>query len=251
MMVVKSDKLARQHEVETEVMSFPPELPLMKPVAHTSMVERVTRELRHAVLAGKLRPGQSFSITQLCTELGVSHIPVREALRRLESQGLVELRPSRSGVVTPINVEDLTEIYTLRIRIEADLIARSAPLYTDDDLEVLNEALLAMELEAADPQSDEFWAWHNKFHWQLLEPAAGAWTARILGPLWHAAERYIRLFYVEDNQILGAMGEHRELYEAATGRSSRGIGEVLETHLHENFTMLKNGILELETRYTR
>ena len=223
---------------------------LMGPVAHMSMVERVSRALRQAVLRGHLRPGQNFSISQLCAELGVSHIPVREALRRLESQGLVELRPGRSGVVTPINIEDLCEIYMLRAAIETELIGRAAPHYSDDDLEVLHEALLAMELESSDPQGDDFWLWHNKFHWQLLEPAALAWSARVLGPLWHAAERYIRLFFVENTDLISAMKEHRDMYDAASRRSGADLTELLRVHLDENLELLKQCVVEMETRYS-
>ena len=222
----------------------------IEPVAHTSMVEQASRALRQAVVRGKLRPGQNFSISQLRAELGVSSIPVREALRRLESQGLVELRPGRSGVVAPINVEDLCEIYMLRVAIETELIGRAAPHYTDDDLRVAHEALSAMEVEASDPRGDEFWVWHNKFHWQLLEPAALAWSGRLLGPLWHAAERYIRLFYVDDSDIMAAMREHRALYEAASRRSVEDLKQLLRVHLDEHLELLKKGVLEMETQYS-
>lgn len=221
----------------------------LEPVSPTSIVERVSRELRMAVLAGRLRPGQTFSITQLCAELGVSHIPVREALRRLEVQGLVELRPGRSGVVTPLSLEDLDEIYLLRTAIESELIKVSAPLYTDEDLEVLEQILEDMELEVGDTQSDDYWLAHNAFHWQLLEPAAANWSARTLNALWHANERYTRLFYSESGRSLeDRMAEHRRLLEAAKRRSASELNFLLKTHLHASHEYMRKSAAELLQR---
>ena len=79
-----------------------------------SAVDRVTAEIRRGVLNGTLAAGSSFSIADLSAQLGVSHIPVRESLRRLEAQGLVELRPGRSAMVNPLDRDELRAIYRLR-----------------------------------------------------------------------------------------------------------------------------------------
>ena len=72
-----------------------------------SAVNRVTAEIRRAVLSGALAPGQSFSIAELSSQLGVSHIPVREALQHLSAQGLIVMRPGRSAMVSPLSREEL------------------------------------------------------------------------------------------------------------------------------------------------
>ena len=69
-----------------------------------SAVDRVTAWIRRSVLNGTLIPGSSFSITDLSEQLGVSAIPVRESLRRLDAQGLIQLRPGRSAIVKPLDV---------------------------------------------------------------------------------------------------------------------------------------------------
>lgn len=225
-------------------------LPAVQPITLDSTVDRVSRELRLAVLAGRLRPGETFSITQLCSELGVSHIPVREALRRLEGQGLVELRHGRSGVVTQLSVGDLDEIYHLRTLIETDLIKKSATLLSDEEVANLSDSLEEMESTSGDPQSDAFWAAHHEFHWQLLEPAAHAWAERILLPLWHATERYTRLFYTDAPQINMAMAEHRALLSAAERRSSKELSSLLRDHLRQSHATLRTAASQLETIHT-
>jgi DNA-binding GntR family transcriptional regulator len=226
-----------------------PTRPSLRAVASDSTVDRVSRELRLAVVAGHLRPGETFSITQLCSELGVSHIPVREALRRLEGQGLVKFRHGRSGVVTEISVDDLDEIYHLRSLIETDLIKKAAARFTDDDIAVLRESLEAMETVADDPGGEAFWAAHHDFHWLLLEPTASSWSERVLLPLWHATERYTRLFYTERQSITRAMTEHRELLQAAERRSPKELSAVLRRHLDESHELLRKGAVDLEMLY--
>src|SRR6478735_9138438 len=93
--------------------------------ANSSAVDLVTAEIRRAVLTGALAAGQQFSIRDLAAQLGVSHIPIREALRRLESQGLVILRQARSAEVASLTTADLEAIYRLRYLIEPPLAAAS------------------------------------------------------------------------------------------------------------------------------
>jgi DNA-binding GntR family transcriptional regulator len=225
--------------------------PSLRAVTSDSIVDRVSRELRLAVVGGHLRPGETFSITQLCSELGVSHIPVREALRRLEGQGLVEFRHGRSGMVTAISVDDLDEIYHLRALIETELIKKAARKFTAEDVTALRESLDAMEAAADDPGGEAFWAAHHDFHWLLLEPAASSWSERVLFPLWHATERYTRLFYTEEQEIARAMIEHRELLDAAQRRSAKELAAVLRRHLDESHELLRKGAEHLQQLYAK
>jgi DNA-binding GntR family transcriptional regulator len=78
------------------------------------MVDQVAKELRRSILSGDLRPGQTFSLRQIAGQLGVSFIPVREALRQLKAQGLVITRIGKSASVSPLAAEDLHGIYRLR-----------------------------------------------------------------------------------------------------------------------------------------
>src|SRR3954467_7718148 len=91
-----------------------------RPVAQKSVVELVIDEVRRAILEGSLAPGAPVSIAELSSRLEDSHIPVREALRRLEGEGLIELRRSRSAVVAALSTDDLEHVFRLRALIEGD-----------------------------------------------------------------------------------------------------------------------------------
>src|ERR1019366_2989600 len=135
---------------------------------------------RRAILEGRLRPGETLSISDLAADLGVSHSPVREALQRLSGQGLILLRPARTAVVAPLDLGELEEIYRLRALIEGDALGRAAE-----------------RLPGAATDTDPFWDAHNAFHRGLMPPVLTPRLERLITELWQAAERYIRIVYLE------------------------------------------------------
>ena len=201
-----------------------------------SAVDRVTAEIRRAVLSGELAPGESFSISELSTQLGVSHIPIREALRQLHSQGLIVMRPGRSAMVSPLNREELQAIYRLRQRIEPDLAARAVPRFTEPDLQALESLLAAYCDEHAD--AEQFWATHHELHEAMIRPAASEWDLRVLEQLWQASDRYTRVVF--DAQVLTSserelrFDRHRGLLEAARSGSASTFRKAVHAHLAEN-----------------
>ena len=205
-----------------------------------SAVDLVLHEIRRSILSGALPPGRPFTVPALTEQLGVSHVPVREALRQLEAQGLITLSPSRSAVVTPLDPDDLRAIYRLRITLEPELAALSAPGRSDADLDALD----AMVRETFDDVLGEaFWAPHRAFHAALIEPAASEWDRRSLAPLWDASERYTRLVFdpVEAPESFAAHRAHAhdELVGAARSREPERVRAAVRAHLQNNLeTML-------------
>jgi DNA-binding GntR family transcriptional regulator len=200
-----------------------------------SAVDRVTAEIRRAVLTGALAPGASFSISDLSTQLGVSHIPVREALRQLHSQGLIVMRPGRSAIVSPLNRLEFQSIYRLRLLIEPDLAARSIP-FTEDALTFMDELLAVYCQEEG--ASDQFWDSHHELHVELIRPAASEWDLRVLEQLWHASDRYTRVVFDALVMTPAEREErhvrHRDLLVAARSGSSKALRQAVQAHLRDN-----------------
>lgn len=167
--------------------------PFVRAVEPTSVVDRVSKEVRRSILSGALRPGQRFSLRELAGQLGVSVVPLREALQQLEAQGLIVSRPGHSSVVAPLTHDDLHGIYRLRRQLEPEIAARSCKLLKPADFERLERYVDTFADESLG--IDEIYEAHHEFHAELLRPAATAWDLRTLDGLWHAAERYIRLAF--------------------------------------------------------
>jgi DNA-binding GntR family transcriptional regulator len=152
-----------------------------------SMVDRVTDELRRAIVLGAMPPGQEFSLRQIAGQLGISFIPVREALRTLEADGLLITRRGRSAVVPPLDLDGLEAIFRLRRLIEPDLMARSAALTTAAELDA---ALHEHRRARPQPDLNRHLEEHLAFNAALVRPAASEWDMRILMRLWQGAARY-------------------------------------------------------------
>ena len=111
----------------------------VRPIESRSVVEQVMTELRRSILSGALAPGRELSLRELAEMLQVSIIPVREALRSLESEGLVVTRPGRSARVAPLDLDELQGLYRLRRRLEPEIAQRSCRLLSDAELDRLEQ----------------------------------------------------------------------------------------------------------------
>src|SRR5438309_3128515 len=108
---------------------------------HRTLAEKAYSALHEGIISGALAPGERLRIEELAGALGMSHLPVREAIRQLESRGLVEHIPHRGGRVTEISLHDLTELYGARLLVEPALVARAAERFDVDDARRASEAL--------------------------------------------------------------------------------------------------------------
>jgi DNA-binding GntR family transcriptional regulator len=196
------------------------------------VVELVIEEVRRSILDGSLPPGAPVSIAELSARLKVSHIPVREALRRLEGEGLVDLRPSRSAVVTSMSADDLSSVFQLRSVVEGDVMARAAKLYKDADLKQIQEAFDALRIEPGD-DAESVSERHVRFHRLLLAPAATDWDWRLFEILWQAGQRYLFLILGESAQrsLDDFQSEHKALLDAAKARSPQKARKATRDHL--------------------
>lgn len=135
------------------------------------MTVPVYRHVREAILTGQIPPGGIISQVELSRRLGVSRTPLREALRRLEQEGLVDAAPNRRARVRSYEAEELEIVYTQRIFVEALAIALSVPELSEEDFEAVGQSLEEM---SAASESNEHAAWeeaHRRFHRGLISRA--------------------------------------------------------------------------------
>ena len=198
-------------------------------IQRVSMVDNVTERLRRALLAGEIKPGARIKVAELEKRFGVSHIPIREAVRRLETEGLIVALPQRAAVAAGVDLDDLSGLYDLRRIIECEVIRRSVESMTTEQVEGVRTALETLEAVAQDHDSPRFWELHRDFHWALLEPGATAWIERVLDQIWLASQRYVRLFVSET--LDDAMRDHRELLACCVERDAARAEKLLRRHL--------------------
>lgn len=203
-----------------------------------SMVDLVLEKIHGEILDGTLPGGTELSITELSGRFGVSHIPVREALRRLESDGLIQLRRARTAIVAPVSVDDLRQLYRLRASIEGDLALLVAGQHTEQQLERLRSLLDELTFtEDGDLREGA----HAEFHSLLMEPAASTWDWRVLDVLWSASERYLALLIRKARLQEGPYGVrdlHLPLFEAACAGDPDQLRRAVVEHLDSGVVLL-------------
>lgn len=212
-----------------------------------STVDQLVVDIRKMIMSGSLVPDQRFSLRALASELGVSFIPVREALRSLESQGLIVSAPGRSSVVAPLNLTDLRSIYRIRLRLEPEIAFRSCELLTPDDFDRLEELIVDFSMDTKG--IDDIYDAHHDFHLELLRPAMTDWDLRVLESLWHAAERYVRITFAGRDFTPGEHqrreDSHRTLLEPFRARDPERAAFALREHLLGNEAFAEQSVLQL------
>ena len=219
------------------------------PIPET-MVDGITERLRQAIITGAIRPGERIRVADLERKFGVSHIPIREALRRLQSEGFVEISPRRTTIAAGVDLSDLANIYDLRRIIEVEIGRRSVSRMTKSDIETVRRALVNFQAVANDPSSAEFWERHRNFHWALLAPAANPTVQRVLDHLWQSSERYVRLFVSTFATMDTVMDLHVELYDACAGGDVTTFENALTRHYVETEKTVRDGFSSLQAGRT-
>ena len=213
----------------------------MELIERESLTEAAATRIRSAILAGELQPGEPVRVSDLQNQMGISHIPIREAIRQLEAEGLILAPPRRTRVVAGVGLDDLTAIYEVRRMIELPTVRLARKRATNENVLAVRDAFAAFERLAEEPQSTEYWQRHTAFHWSLLEAGSNSWTRRSLDPLWTGAERYVRLFVSQYASPERTMRLHRQLLDAYESGDSETIVEALDDHFTQTEEVVREG----------
>ncbi len=190
---------------------------------------RVADILAERILSGKLPPGARIKQDELAEELNTSRIPVRDALRILESRGLVTLRANIGARVTRMTHRDLALAYEIRERIEPLLLAESIPHLTDEDVAEMRR--IQAEIEATS-DIEEFLALDRRFHWTSYGGHRAPQLAQIIERLWDTTQSYRRAYYpVERDRARAIYAEHHLFLEAIERRDADTATAVLVMHI--------------------
>lgn len=192
--------------------------------------QRVADILAERILSGQLPPGTRIKQDELADELNTSRIPVRDALRILETRGLVTLRANAGARVASMTLRDLEINYEIRERIEPMLLADSIPNLSDTDIAAMH--LLTEQIEAT-RDVEIFLALDRQFHWTSYRGHRAPQLAQIVERLWDTTQGFRRT-YTERALAAGARivgAEHRLLMHAVERREAETATAVLAMHI--------------------
>ena len=221
-----------------------PAVPIFAPAApdgDSQTVETLHSELREQILTGRFEPGVPLSQVKLARSLGVGRTPLREALRMLQREGLVEAEYNRRVRVAPISMSGLDQVYARRIMLEALGIRISLLRFSHRDLETLEELVTEMDRFLPDigGHLEQWEGPHKEFH-RMLVQYAGASLLADIAELQDHSLRYRTALGHDASMSLFAAGadEHRRMVVACQERNSDEAGRVLARHLARSATDL-------------
>ena len=205
--------------------------------SHRPLTDVVFERLCDAILDGRLKAGQWLRQETLAQELGVSQMPVREALKRLVAEGLATRIPYKGVKVVEFSPEDIVDICTIRLVLESLAVRLATPLITDQDLERLKENLRELEGYTSQDQIARRRQLNDEFHLSICRASGRQYLIRLVETLWRwfpSVMLYEGAFRQEE--LLPArmdreMREHWAMLEALERRDAQQAEEETRRHI--------------------
>jgi DNA-binding GntR family transcriptional regulator len=205
----------------------------MNEVIARTVTSQIVARIRAKILAGEYAPGAPLLQDSIAAQFGVSKIPVREALVQLRADGLVDIFAHRGFQVRPLSAEEVNEVFSLRLAIEPDAVARGARLAVTADTQAAKAALAALNASLALRELSDSGDLNSAFHLALIVPSRQPVTAEALTRLHTMSQRYVRMHLKPKGRIKRAAQEHSALFQAWSARRTREARNLAEAHIEE------------------
>jgi len=197
-------------------------------LARRALYQDVADRLRQQIFERELQPGSWIDETRLSLSYGISRTPMREALKVLETEGLVTMKLRRGAYVTEVSREDVAQVYHVLALLESDAAAQVAAHATTEQRAQLTQ--LHAELEKQARQRDAFFAANEHFHLALLQMAGNRWAMQMVNDLRKVMKlnRHHSLF--KQGRLAQSLAEHRALMAAIEARDAQAAARLMRAH---------------------
>lgn len=204
-----------------------------------SLADQVFEHLERDILSGKYSRGEILTESRLSAELGVSRTPIRESLRRLEQEHLIE-ETGKGSMVIGITEKDLEDIYLIRIQLEGMVASLAAKNYKDEEkLARLKEALDLQEFYLNKKDADQIKHMDNRFHNMLYELSGSMVFYDTLLPLHKKVQKYRKASVESNSRAAESVEEHRKIYEAVAAGDCELAAKYASLHAENAFNHIK------------
>ncbi|MEQ8505213.1 MAG: GntR family transcriptional regulator [Rhodospirillales bacterium] len=220
-------------------MDETPQTPVSSPIPRTSLHDTIVNRVRTMVYDGDLKPGEKVPERMLCETLGISRTPLREALKVLASEGVLELLPNRGARVASLTAEDVDEMFPVMGALEALAGELACANATEADLAELRALHYQMALHHTRGERAEYFAINQKIHEMIMRAAH---NDLLVGMYEGLAGRIRRARYISSitpDRWKQAMAEHEDMLAAFEARDGARLAVVLREHLRNKCEAVK------------
>lgn len=209
---------------------------------HPTMADTATERLHEAIVNGDFAPGTPLRLIDISERLGMSSMPIREAIRRLEAIGLVTVLPHKGAYVRGMSLEDFEDTISTRRLLECECVERAAARFAADQVDacrehlnrylVLTDAGLMVEARTA----------HRDFHYGVYRQAGSRWLLHAIDTVWKNSERY-RFAAEPASSRAETLEEHTAILEACAKRDPAAARQALADHLDQASSRMRANLL--------
>lgn len=203
----------------------------------------VADAIRLAIVRGQLAPGQALGQAELAKQFGLSRVPVREALRQLEAEGLVVSYPHRGSIVAVLTADDVEEVFLIRRSLEGTALRLSVPKMTEADL---RKAEVVLERTDSDPNPTHMGELNWEFHESLYSPCGLARLLGMIKGLNNNTLRYQHVAFIALQLKEQSQRQHRQILDACRDRDVESAVLALDHHLAESSKCIVSHVREIE-----
>jgi len=220
--------------------------PAPNAIPRTSLTSAVADRLREMIIRGEIQEGEQLRQDAIATDLQVSRIPVREALRQLEAEGLIKIVAHRGAVVSSLSSEEIEELFQIRAVLECEVLRLSIPHLTDEDFARAESIMETFEKALWLEGDVSSWGRLNsEFHATLYSRAGRPQFMAIIRQINNNGDRYTRLQLYLTRAFERAKAEHRTILDFCRKRDVKAACDLMQQHIQAAGRSLKESIEQL------
>jgi DNA-binding GntR family transcriptional regulator len=198
-----------------------------------TVTDYVVNSIRERILAGYYAAGARLDQQTLIEDLGASLIPVRESLRQLEGEGLVQIHPHRGAFVADLSITELKEIYLVREVLEETAAQLAVPNLSTQQLDDLAALIEKMEHATAANDYAQLFDLNRAFHFTLYETSSNSLLIQMITGLWDRSRRYRQLYTYLPERTSQALVEHKDIYSACMAGDADKAGTAVRNNVRQ------------------
>ncbi len=211
--------------------------------SHRPLREIVYEELRNLILTGKIKPGTRMMEIELAEDMGVSRTPIREAIRKLEKEGLVVIEPRKGAYASEVSVKDMEDILEVRANLEGLAAYLAAERMTEAEKKALEEVKIKFREAVSEGKMPEMISYDTKFHHMIVEASRNNHLIHMVEQLQELVLRFRYIYYKDFKRAEDMIPEHKRIFEEIS--SGNGANARFEAFNH--IDKLKDMIMHEET----
>lgn len=200
--------------------------------------EQVYNYLKDLILSGKLKPNERIIISKVAKDLDMSIIPVREALKKLATQGLVEFTSQKGARVAPMNIEEIEEIFMIRLELETFATGLAAENATEEEIEVLFDLCKEMDKKLKNQDVESYTLLNRKFHDTLYGYSRNKVLYEMIENLYARSENSKMIFNYDVQRMKDSNSEHFLIVESMAQRNKELAMDTMRKQKKEGFRIV-------------